>query len=187
MRTSENNPSETVWKFGMGPKSGLRKCPKGVEGVYIGRLLPPRKCRRNAFSYFPNSFSTLDFSHLGIWQSASAKGSVHAPGTFCGSRCARATRNKSQILARRPQPPPRRGRRKHAVPKGRGGPEGWVRKPRVARFGALQASLPRSEQQQDPGASSSPPLARPLARPGDEHTCPAASQWLKSSSTHSGE
>jgi hypothetical protein len=62
------------------------------------------------------------------------------------------------------------------VPKGRGGPEERVRYPRVARFGALQASLPRSEQQ-DPGTSSSPPLARP----GDEHTCPAASKWLKSS------
>src|SRR5215207_1732683 len=56
--TSQNSPSETVWKFGMGPKSGLRKRPKGVEGVSIGRLLVPKKRSRDAFSYFPNSFST---------------------------------------------------------------------------------------------------------------------------------
>ena len=42
----------------MGPKSGLRKPPKGVEGVSIGRLLAQKKRSRDAFSYFPNSFST---------------------------------------------------------------------------------------------------------------------------------
>jgi len=47
---------ETVWKFGMGPKSGLRKRPKGVQGVSIGRLLAPNKRSQDAFSYFPNSF-----------------------------------------------------------------------------------------------------------------------------------
>ena len=47
---------ETVWKFGIDPKSGLRKRPKGVEGVYIGRLLAPKKRSRDSFSYFPNSF-----------------------------------------------------------------------------------------------------------------------------------
>jgi hypothetical protein len=41
----------------MGPKSGLRKRPKGVEGVSIGRLLVPKKRSRDAFGYFPNSFS----------------------------------------------------------------------------------------------------------------------------------
>src|SRR4051794_35654728 len=30
-RTSQNTSSETVWKFGMGPESGLRKWPRGVE------------------------------------------------------------------------------------------------------------------------------------------------------------
>jgi hypothetical protein len=49
--------SETVWKFGMGPKLGLRKRPKGVEGVSIGRLLVLKKRSPDAFSYFPNSFS----------------------------------------------------------------------------------------------------------------------------------
>jgi hypothetical protein len=56
-RSSQNLPSETVWKFEMGPESGLRKRPEGIEGVPIGRLLPPKKRARDAFSYFPNSFS----------------------------------------------------------------------------------------------------------------------------------
>src|SRR5918994_7247307 len=47
---------ETVWKFGMGPERGLRKRPGWVEGVPIGRLLPPKKCSPDAFGYFPNSF-----------------------------------------------------------------------------------------------------------------------------------
>src|SRR5918995_2644873 len=47
---------ETVWKFGMGPERGLRERPGWVEGVPISRLLLPKKCSRDAFSYFPNSF-----------------------------------------------------------------------------------------------------------------------------------
>src|ERR687898_547557 len=47
---------ETVWKFGMGPERGLRKRPGWVEGVPIGRLLPPKKCSPDTFGYFPNSF-----------------------------------------------------------------------------------------------------------------------------------
>jgi hypothetical protein len=35
---------------------GLLKRPRGAEGVPIGRLLPPKKRCRDAFSYFPNSF-----------------------------------------------------------------------------------------------------------------------------------
>src|SRR4051794_11859693 len=42
----------------MGPESGLRKWPRGVEGVPIGRLLAPKKGGRDAFSYFPNSFKS---------------------------------------------------------------------------------------------------------------------------------
>src|SRR5215217_7482229 len=57
-RTSKNSPSETVWKFGVGSESELRKRPTGLEGVPIGRLLPPKKRAWDAFSYFPNSFST---------------------------------------------------------------------------------------------------------------------------------
>jgi hypothetical protein len=49
---------ETVWKFGMGPESGLQERSEGIEGVPIGRLLPPKERGRDAFSYFPNSFST---------------------------------------------------------------------------------------------------------------------------------
>jgi hypothetical protein len=53
-------PGETVWIFGMYPESGLRKRPRGVQGVPIGRLLAPKKCARDAFSYFPSSFWKLN-------------------------------------------------------------------------------------------------------------------------------
>src|SRR5215213_1494535 len=53
-RTSENFPSETVWKIGMGPESGLRRSLKGHGGGSIGCLLPSRTYDREAFSYFPN-------------------------------------------------------------------------------------------------------------------------------------
>ena len=59
------------------------------------------------------------------------------------------------------------------MPIGRG-TEDRVESLRVARFGALQASLPRSEQQ-GTGGSSSPPLARR----GDEHTLYFRSQMAK--------
>jgi hypothetical protein len=36
---------------------------KVVEGVLICRVLPPKMHGREAVDYFPNSFSTLDFSH----------------------------------------------------------------------------------------------------------------------------
>jgi hypothetical protein len=58
LRTSENTSSETVWKIGIGPESGLRKRPRVVEGVSISHPLPQKKHGREAFSYFPNSFST---------------------------------------------------------------------------------------------------------------------------------
>src|SRR5215217_4813090 len=48
---------ETVWKIGMGPESGLRKRPRGVEGVPIGHFLDGNKHGQDAFGYFPNSFS----------------------------------------------------------------------------------------------------------------------------------
>lgn len=53
-------------------------------------------------------------------------------------------------------------------------PEGRVKSLRLTRFGALRASLPRSEQQ-GTGASSSPPLARL----GDEHTHPFRSHTAR--------
>ena len=58
MPTSENSPSETVWKSEMGPASGLRMSLKVVEGVLIGSLLPPKMRGREAVDYFPNGFST---------------------------------------------------------------------------------------------------------------------------------
>jgi hypothetical protein len=58
MRSSQNSTSETVWKFEMGGESGLRKWLRRVQGSPIGRFLAPKKCAREAFRYFPNSFST---------------------------------------------------------------------------------------------------------------------------------
>jgi hypothetical protein len=41
----------------MGPDSGLRKRSTGLEGVPIGHFLGGKKHGRDAFGYFPNSFS----------------------------------------------------------------------------------------------------------------------------------
>ena len=44
-RTSENFPSETVWKIGIGPETGLRERPRGVEGVPIRAPLAAGEAR----------------------------------------------------------------------------------------------------------------------------------------------
>src|SRR5215204_1764930 len=41
--TSENSPSETVWKFGIGPESGLRERPRGSKESQFGRFLLPER------------------------------------------------------------------------------------------------------------------------------------------------
>src|SRR5829696_6741200 len=58
VRTSENYPSETVWKIGSGPEWGPRRPPGGHEGESIGRLLAAKIYALEASGYFPNSFST---------------------------------------------------------------------------------------------------------------------------------
>jgi hypothetical protein len=60
-RTSQNNPSETVWKIGMGSEIGTQKATKRAPKALIGRSSPPKKYAREASGHFPNSFST----HLG--------------------------------------------------------------------------------------------------------------------------
>src|SRR5215212_1364022 len=57
-RTSEKAPSETVWKIGMGSEIGFRRPQRGAQRASIGRLLPPKQHAREAYGYFPNSFST---------------------------------------------------------------------------------------------------------------------------------
>ena len=59
MPSSEYPLYETVWKVVMGSEPGVRKRRKEVDGVPIGCLLPPKKCARETFSYFPNSFSSI--------------------------------------------------------------------------------------------------------------------------------
>jgi hypothetical protein len=56
---------ETVWKIGMGPESGLRKRPRGVEGVPIGHFLGAKKHGRDAFGYF-QTVSEGVFSEVGV-------------------------------------------------------------------------------------------------------------------------
>ena len=41
----------------VGPDIGVPKAAEGVERAPIGRFLPPKKRSREAFGYFPNSFS----------------------------------------------------------------------------------------------------------------------------------
>jgi hypothetical protein len=52
MRTSENRPSETVWKSGMGPESGPRKRSRGVVGARISRSLGGKKRDRDTLGSF---------------------------------------------------------------------------------------------------------------------------------------
>src|SRR5215217_1504647 len=45
--TSENNPSETVWKIAISPKMGVPKALKrGQREAAIGHILPPMKRSR---------------------------------------------------------------------------------------------------------------------------------------------
>src|SRR5215217_5461486 len=62
-RTSQNTPSETVWKIGRGPEWGPRRPPGGHEGKSIGRLLAAKIYALEASGYFPNSFSTHSAVH----------------------------------------------------------------------------------------------------------------------------
>jgi hypothetical protein len=137
----------------------------GGVGVYAG----PSSC---ACPYSPKCVE-LDFSHLGIWHRASAKESINAPGTFCGLPAHTDPQKVSDLQGDRSRLLCARGGGEETLPKGRG-PDDRVRSLRLARFGALRASLPRSEQQ-GAGASSCPLLARL----GDEHTYPFRSQMAK--------
>src|SRR5918995_2744032 len=92
--------------------------------------------------------SELDFSHLGAWQSASAKGSIYAPKTFCGSVCASNTQKVSHLERDRKRLlGATGGEAEDTVPNSRDqdqkiGLEASER----GHFGTLRASLPRSEQ-----------------------------------------
>ena len=48
----------------MGPEIGVPKAAKLCLSAPIGRLLSPNEHAQEALGYFPNSFSTLDFSHF---------------------------------------------------------------------------------------------------------------------------
>jgi len=54
----------------MGPEIGVPKAAEIYLRAAIGRFLPPIEHAREALGYFPNSFSTLDFSHWAAQQTA---------------------------------------------------------------------------------------------------------------------
>jgi hypothetical protein len=56
IRTSQNLPSETVWKIEISHEMGSRRRSKGAKAAAIGRFLAPKKRARETLGYFPNSF-----------------------------------------------------------------------------------------------------------------------------------
>src|SRR4051812_18527935 len=55
-QTSENTPSETVWKIGQGPEIEVPKAVKWGRRGPLVRFLPSKWHDRGTFCYFPNSF-----------------------------------------------------------------------------------------------------------------------------------
>ena len=51
--TSENNPSETVWKIGIGAEWGFRRRPRGGEEAQLVRFVKSKKHGREAPAIFP--------------------------------------------------------------------------------------------------------------------------------------
>ena len=78
IRTSENLPSETVWKIGRGPESGLRKSSKGVED--------------DSITAFWLQTSTLEKSSA-IFQTVSPRTRVHKVATEYVPRSGEAYRS----------------------------------------------------------------------------------------------
>ena len=61
------------------------KAAKTCLSAPIVRLLSSNEHARKACGYFPNSFTTLAFSQLAAWQTASVEGFMDTPETFFGS------------------------------------------------------------------------------------------------------
>jgi hypothetical protein len=123
------------------------------------------------------SVAKLDFSHLGVWQSASAKESINAPGTFCGSVCAS---NPQKV-------PDLQGDRNRLLSAGGGG-EDTLPKGRGLKTGVKASDWPVSEPCelpcQDRSSRARAPGA-PLSWRGWATSTPtlSAPKWLKSSFT----
>src|SRR5215204_3321008 len=79
IRTSENTPSETVWKIGSGPEWGPRRPPGGHEGESIGRLLAAKIYALEASGYFPNSFGRVILRSWGRKPASSRSGRPRTP------------------------------------------------------------------------------------------------------------
>src|SRR5215208_983486 len=56
-QTSENSPSETVWKSGIGPEWGSESGQEEWKESPFGCILSPQRRAPDALGYFPNSFS----------------------------------------------------------------------------------------------------------------------------------
>src|SRR5215212_3263259 len=120
----------------------------------------------------------LDFSHLGVWQSASTKGSTNAPETFCGSVCASNPQKVSDLQRGRDRLLGAGGGGEDTCPKGAAqksglGASGWpVSEPRELPCQDLKQSrawVPRAPLPWGGWATSTPALFAP--------------KWLKSSLT----
>src|SRR5215218_10501205 len=107
-------PGETVWKVRFCTNWGFTRPRNEDERSQFGTLQLAKDVLSDTSSDFPDSLSTLDFSHLAAWQTASLKGSMGTPETFSG-RCARATRKKSSCVLGVPTLPTTNGKR---CPKG---------------------------------------------------------------------
>jgi hypothetical protein len=57
-RSSQNSPSETVWKFGMSPEAGPVGPPGGADRLLFAPSWRQQRTVERPSSYFPNSFST---------------------------------------------------------------------------------------------------------------------------------
>src|SRR5215211_7445030 len=57
-RSSQNSPSETVWKSGIGPEWGSESGQEEWKESPFGCILSPQRRAPDALGYFPNSFST---------------------------------------------------------------------------------------------------------------------------------
>src|SRR5215203_3825180 len=64
IRTSENSPSETVWKFGIALSSGCHLWVKGCEEALFGRLQRSDEDDGDPLQLFSKQFLEVEFSEV---------------------------------------------------------------------------------------------------------------------------
>jgi hypothetical protein len=129
---------------------GSAKRPKWCPFVPFGRLVRPRN---GAYSEFPDSLSTLDFSHLAARQSASVR-FPWMPFRLFACRCRRSTRKKSPMPSQADIASSLKRQRRRSRRTGQdGGPRGRLsdsangaRSDGLALSGRLRAPSPRGDR-----------------------------------------